>query len=150
MQLAHCLASVKFYSSYADANFLSNLPVEPTGNDEGNHLVLTRCESGEDFTNSGDRAFTFAQGVSSLDCCLDCVEQILMTNWFGQEFYGASLHSPDGHWNVGVTADKDYWNVRVSLGELVEEVNSASPWQSHIEDQTIERLFPVVTQEFLH
>ena len=59
---------------------------------------------------------------------LNRIQQILIAEWFGQEFDRPRLHGPHGHGDITVAGDKYDRNANVSLGQLVLEIEPADPW----------------------
>src|SRR5579859_6929517 len=72
----------------------------------------------------------------TLQCLLNRVEEILISERLGQKFHGARFHGPDGHRNVSVRGDEYDGDFDAFLDESPLEIETAHLRQSYIEDQT--------------
>jgi hypothetical protein len=52
------------------------------------------------------------------------VQQVLVAEWFGQKFNGASLHRSNTHGNIAVTGDEDYRHMAVSRRKLALKIEA--------------------------
>ena len=127
-----------------------DLFVRTTGHDEREHFPLAHRQRGEARLQFGDGAVLLAPNAVALDCDLDRVEQLLLTQGLRQEFDGAQLHCPHGHGNVAVPADEYDRKPHARLGYPALELESARPWQPDVEHDTPRRVRPPALQKFLN
>jgi len=73
----------------------------------------------------GNSSFVVAAGVVLRDGQLDCVQQILIANRFGQELDRTALHGPNRHRDIGVTADEHDRQAQICLGQLLLKIEPA-------------------------
>jgi hypothetical protein len=69
--------------------------------------------------------FLFAPGTISLQRDANGIQQILVTEWLGNEFDCPSLHGANTHWNVAVASDKHYRNMNISSRKLALTIEPA-------------------------
>jgi hypothetical protein len=60
-----------------------------------------------------------AAGAILGDRLLDLVQQILISNRFGQELDRAALHGPNRHRDIGVATDEDNRHAQIGPGQLL-------------------------------
>src|SRR5579871_1645022 len=83
-----------------------------------------------------DLGLLCSDGAITLEGLLNGVQQILIPEWFRQEFHGARLQRPDRHGNVAVRRDKDDGDLHTGLCQLALEIESAYLRQSYVQNQT--------------
>ena len=81
------------------------------------------------------RLALYAKGAVALNSASNGHEQLLPAERLRQESDGARFHRPDRHGNVAVTGDEDDRQLRIRLDELTLQIESAEPWQAHIEHE---------------
>jgi len=67
------------------------------------------------------------------DALPDRIEQSPTVERLGQELEGAGLHRSHRHGDVAVTREKDDGDLKIRLGELLLQIESAQPRQFHIQ-----------------
>src|ERR1700758_5552638 len=87
------------------------------------------------------------QAVST-DGALHRFQQLLLAERFGEKFHGTRLHGADGHGNIGMTGDKDYWKVHVCLRQFLLEIKTAQVGEADIEDDTTRYIGTFRAQKF--
>jgi len=74
-------------------------------------------------------------GTIAREAELNGVKELLITEWLCKELNGATLHRLHRHRDVAVPCDEDDWKFPVRRSELALKLETALPWQSHVEDQ---------------
>src|SRR5580692_4687042 len=72
----------------------------------------------------------------TLQSLLNCVQQVLVSEGFRQEFHGARFQCSDGHGNVSVRRNKNDRNLHSGLGQLALEIEPTHLRQPYIQNQT--------------
>src|SRR5580693_183481 len=83
-----------------------------------------------------DLGLLFSGGAITLEGLLNGLQQILVPEWFRQEFHGARLQCPDRHGNVAMRRNKDDWDLHAGLRQLALEIESTHLRQSYVQNQT--------------
>ena len=122
MHLSHHLAAVNLYSDLADAKVSGDLLVEATRYDHGHHLALTWGESIIARPEGRNGFFIFEPNAIPIQAKLDRVQEVLIPEWLGEEFYRSALHGLDRHWNIAVAGDEDDWQLNLRLRKLSLEI----------------------------
>jgi len=94
-----------------------------------------------------DGSFVIAAGAVLGDRLLDCIEQILTPNRFGPEL---DRTGPNRHRHIGMAADEDNRQAKISPGQLLLKIEPASPGQSHIEHKVGGSVRTDGRAEFIH
>src|SRR5215470_3523075 len=76
-----------------------------------------------------------ATGTIASEPGLDSLEKILISERFGEEFYGAALHRLHGHRNVSVRCDEDDRHLPVCRGKVALKLETTSLRHSNVEHQ---------------
>ena len=80
---------------FAGSNFGSDLLIEKAGNDQWQHLSFTRCEPFKTLPQFGKFGLVSASRRVALQRELNRVQQILISEWLGQELDRSRLHGPN-------------------------------------------------------
>jgi hypothetical protein len=92
VHLTHHLAAVLLHRRLAKSDLSRDLLVEAAGHDKRHHLTLTRAQRAEAGQNFGTGTLAVAARMVLLYRQLDRVQQVLMTDGFGQELNRTGLH----------------------------------------------------------
>ena|SRR6266851_851439 len=99
---------------------------------------------------SGKDLLLISTGTIMIDRQLDCLQQVLVADGFGQELHGTGLHGSNRHRDIGVTADEDDRQMNICFDQIFVKIQSASSGQPDIENKASRRVWAGVSQEFLH
>src|SRR6202051_2695491 len=80
---------------------------------------------------------------------MDCIQQVLIAKWFGQELDCPCFHGADGHGDVAVSRDKNDRSVNVGIGQMPLEIEATDPGQPDVEHQTARHIRVGALQELL-
>jgi hypothetical protein len=141
-----CTSTVISLKSRSAAICLFGRPVTTSANTSRSR---TDREAKRAFSSATAPSF-LAPNAVALDCDLDRVEQLLLTQGLRQEFDGAQLHCPHGHGNVAAPADEYDRKPHARLGYSALELESARPWQPDVEHDASGRVGPSGLQKFLN
>ena len=83
------------------------------------------------------------------DRLLDRVQQILISNRFGEELDRAALHGPNRHRDIGVATDKDNRHAQIGPGQLLLKIEPTAPGQPDVENQAPGQVRRRAIEEFL-
>src|SRR6202035_2716355 len=78
-----------------------------TRNHEVHHFTLAHSQAFVPFLQFGHRVPLSARSLVALQCLLNRVQKLLMTEWFRQELKSTRLHGLYGHGNIPVRSDED-------------------------------------------
>jgi hypothetical protein len=76
-----------------------------------------------------------AAGAILGDRLLDRVQQILISNRFGQELYRAALHGPNRHRKIGVATDEENRHAQIGPGQILLKIEPVAPGHPDVENQ---------------
>jgi hypothetical protein len=76
-----------------------------------------------------------AAGAILGDRLLDRVQQILISNRFGQELDRAALHGPNRHRKIGVATDEENRHAQVGPGQILLKIEPVAPGHPDVENQ---------------
>src|SRR5580692_1674659 len=127
---------MNFHRGLADPDIARDLLVETALCDLNHDLALARCQRLESLFQRSQRVFMFTTYTVARKTELNCVKQILVLERFRKELNRASLHRLHGHGNIAMTGDEDDGNLSIGRDQLALEIETALPWQVHIEHQT--------------
>src|SRR5690348_7097001 len=92
---------------FRSSELVSNLFVEHAGNDHGDHLLLARRQGVVTLFEVIYFFLPFTSFAVFRQGDANSIQQILVAEWFGEEFNGSSLHSSNTHGNIAVAGDED-------------------------------------------
>src|ERR1700745_699167 len=107
LRLPHKMGAIYLHRRFADADIVGNLFVQATGRDLNHDLTLAGAERFETLPERSRGPFTLPPGTLASEAGLDGVEEVLITEWFGEELYGAALHRLHGHRDVAMRGHED-------------------------------------------
>src|ERR1700694_2006155 len=93
-----------------------NLFVQPAGDHQRENLSFTRGQRFKPLAQLCNFRLLLTSGAVAFQGNLNRIQQILIAEWFGQEFDRSRLHCPHRHWDITVSADKYERNADVTLG----------------------------------
>src|SRR5215469_11868879 len=96
-------------------------------------LAFARAQAIETLPERSQRPIALPSGTIPSEPGLDGVKELLITERLCEELHGAALHRLHGHRHIGVCGDEDDRELSVCRGELALKLQTASPWQSHVE-----------------
>src|ERR1700733_15841472 len=86
LHLFQCPAALNFHGTLRSSKLVRNLLIELARDNHGNHLPLARSQRVEAPLDDHHFFFLFTPGTISLQCNAYRIEQILISDWLGQEF----------------------------------------------------------------
>ena len=119
-------------------------------NDLGHHSPLTRGQHIEALSQRGQLTCVLPHCPIACEAELNRIEQILISEWLGQELDRTSFHRLDRHGDVRVPGDENDREVNVRRREIPLKIKTAAPGQSYIEYQARRSVWALGLQEFWH
>src|SRR5207248_7580020 len=113
-----------------------NLLVQPALCDLNQNRALTRSQYFESRPEHAQGFFILAARTVASESNIYSIQKILVSERLREKLDGAALHRLHGHRNVAMSGDEDDLGFDARRGEIALKIQAASPWQSHIEDQT--------------
>src|SRR5579863_4971139 len=104
-----------------------------TRNYEVHHFTLACSQAFVPFPQFGHCVPLSARYLVALQCLLNRVQKLLMTEWFCQELKGTRLHRLYGHGNIPVRSDKNDGDIDPSFNHLLLDLKSAHTRKAHIQ-----------------
>jgi hypothetical protein len=74
---------------FCDANIVGDLFVKATSRGLDHDLALTGAKRVETFPEHSQCLFALSTGTIASQTSFDCIEKVLITEWFREELYGA-------------------------------------------------------------
>ena len=103
----HHLGAVHLDGDLTDAKVARDLLVEAPRYDTAHDFTLARGERFETFRQCAKLLFILPPLPVPSQAELNRIEQILISEWLGQEFNRPSLHRLDGHRNISMPGDEN-------------------------------------------
>lgn len=132
---------------FAGSDRIGYLFVQETRNDPRKQFSFTRCQRFKALPQLCNFGFLCTSGKVSLQPLLNCIEQLLVTEWLGEEFNRSRLHSPHGHGNVAMGTDENDGNVNVGFSQFALKIKSTDARQPYIEYQATRYIRTLASQE---
>ena len=114
---------------------IGDLFAEATSRDLNHDFALPGAERPETLFKAAQRPLILSPSAIAGKAKLDGVEELLITERLGQEFNSAALHRLHRHWNIAMSGDEDYRELRIRPDKLALKIKAALPRQSHVEHQ---------------
>src|ERR1700733_8793441 len=111
-------AALNLHGTFRGSKLVRDLLVEHARDNHGNHLALARSQRVEAPFEDHYFLFLFTSGAISLQCDTNSIQQILITEWLGEEFNRPSLHGANTHRDVAMAGEKDDRNINLPGGQL--------------------------------
>src|ERR1700733_5338872 len=118
------MAALDFHGDFTGAQFSGDLFVEHADHNKAHDLALTRRQrivAASQLAGSNLLVTRYAVPLQSL---INRVQQILISERFGQELDCAGFHRSYGHRNVSVTGNEDDWNLDARISETALKVQT--------------------------
>jgi hypothetical protein len=125
LHLFHRPAALNLYGAFRRSQISSYLLVEHSGNDLGDYFLLARSQRGEATLKIRYFRLLFAPGAIPIKGDANSIEKILVPKRLGKKFDRSRFHSTNGHGNVAVAREKNYWNTNISRRKLALKVKTA-------------------------
>src|SRR5262245_33767618 len=135
------------HRGFSDVDIMGNLLVQAAGHDMEHDLTLAGAERVETLPDSSRSPITLPSGAIASESGFDGLNEVLITEWLGQELYGTSLHRLHGHRDVGVRRDEDNRHLPVCRSKVALKLEAASPRHSHVEYQASRAVRRIALQE---
>ena len=132
----------------ANRDFSCDLLVDAAGHEQRHDLSLACGQRFVTPPQIGELSLVLKPGAITAECCLYRIEQILVTQRFGQEFDGTGLHCSHRHRNIAVTGNKDDRNGIVFPCQLLLEVEPTQAGESDVGDDTARPLRALACEVF--
>src|ERR1700745_3960668 len=136
LHLLHRPAALDLYGAFRGSKFTSDLFVEHSRNDHGNHLLLASSQRVEALPKIRHFLVVFAPGAVPVKCQANSIQKLLVTKWLGKKFDCSGFHSTNARGNVAVAGNKNYWDTNVSRRKLSLEIESAQSRKPDIQHKT--------------
>src|SRR5260370_3719283 len=136
-------------SDFAGPKLSGHLLVEHSRNHQLHYIALSCGQSLIAPKQIGHLALLLASRTVAFERLLDCIQQILIAEWFGQKLHRARFHCLDRHRDVAVPGDEDDWNLYTRVGQLALEVDAAKPGKPHVENEATGAVRTLPGQELL-
>jgi hypothetical protein len=107
LHLPHHFPSVLLYCDLADAEFSTDLLIQPAVRYQGHDLPLSNCERGVAIPELPYLRSLAECNMTAPDGLADRAQQDIAPEWFHQELDSSGLHRPHGHRDVTMTRDED-------------------------------------------
>jgi hypothetical protein len=120
---------------FCDTDIVGNLLAEAALHDVDHYLAFPRGERFEARSERTQSLFVLALSTITSKAELDRVDQVLITERFGQELDGTALHRLHTHWDVTVPCYEDDRDLDVRLPELALKIQTARAGHSNVEDE---------------
>src|ERR1700751_129236 len=136
LHLLHGPAALALYSAFRGSKFSSDLFVEHSRNDHGNHLSLARSQRVKALAKIRHFLVELAPGAVPIKCHANSIQKLLVTKWLGKKFNRSGFHSTNAHGNVAVAGKENYWDTNVSCRKLLLEIESVQSRKPDIQHKT--------------
>jgi hypothetical protein len=124
MHLIHCSATLNLYGTLCGSELSSNLLIEHSRNDQGDYLLLSRCQRVEAPPEISRFFLLFTSRTVPIEGHTNGIQEILVTDWLSKKFDRSGFDSTHAHWNIAVPSEKDYWDANISRRKLALEIES--------------------------
>src|ERR1700739_3468206 len=114
LHLLHSPAALGLYGAFRGSEFSSDLFVEHSRNDHGNHFLLARGQRVEALPKVRHFLVVFAPGTVPIKCHANSIQEILVAKWLRKKFDCSGFHSTNAHGNVAVAGKENNWDANVS------------------------------------
>src|SRR6202007_1946015 len=108
LHLLHPPAALDLYGAFRSSEFSSDLFVEHSRNDHGNHLSLARSQRVKALAKIRHFLVELAPGAVAIKCHANSIQKLLVTKWLGKKFNRSGFHSTNAHGNVAVAGKGKY------------------------------------------
>src|SRR6201998_449553 len=136
LHLLHRPAALDLYGAFRGSKFSSDLFVEHSRNDHGNHLLLARSQRVKALPKIRHFLVVFAPGAVPIKCHANSIQKLLVTKWLGKKFNRSGFHSTNAHGNFAVAGKENYRDTNVSRRKLSLEIESAQSRKPDIQHKT--------------
>src|SRR5258708_18022711 len=149
VHLLHCPAAMNLHGVFRSSQLISDLLIEHARDDHGDHLLLARSQRVEALFEVRQLFVLFTSGTILFQCGANGIEQVVVAEWFCEEFNRSRLHRSNTHWNIPVTRNKDDRDTNVSRGELALKIEAAQSTKSDVQHEATGRIWRFLLQEAL-
>jgi hypothetical protein len=132
MHFSHQVATVHLHGRFANAQLPGDLFVETTADDQAHYFLFARTERFVPLAQFRRLGPLFTGRTVSIDGLLDSVQEILISEWFGEKLHRPGFHGAYRHLNVAVARDKYNWNLDIRVRELMLQLQSAHAGKPHV------------------
>src|SRR6201981_2525666 len=136
LHLLHRPAALDLYGAFRGSKFSSDLFVEHSRNDHGNHLLLARSQRVKALPKIRHFLVVFAPGAVPIKRHANSIQKLLVTKWLGKKFNRSGFHSTNAHGNVAVAGKEKNWDGKVLRGYLPLEIEPAQSRKPDVQHKT--------------
>ena len=134
---------------FAEPQLGGGLLIEPAGDDAGHDLALPRRELRHPAAYFAHFGPSHPGGGIALQRLPDGVQQILVTEGFGQKVDCALFHGLDGHRDIAMRRNEDYGDLPLRADQLALQVKPTQAGHAYVQDQARRTVAIAATQKFL-